>query len=366
MAALCFVIVFTFLRPVFHPESWAFFAFLAGSFVLTWLLMGFRLRLSASGAGATQIMLIYLLCYLILIYLLGLFTGFLKNSHGLAPLTVITNLLPILAITTITELWRYTLVKKAGNHQLSIAIVALFFAAVNIMIGLPTYDLATPLQIFEMAGKLILGGIAANFMLTFVAHKSDFRPALTYALVLAILPVVAPILPDIGAFISAVLAFVLPLLLLMRFNSFFAAAPQSAPRRQKRLLRVLAAAPAAALLVSIVVLVSGVFRYQAMAIGSDSMRPLISTGDVVVVDKHYGAAANIALGSIIAFKHEGKIITHRLIDIKHTSSGLHLQTKGDNNQDTDAWVVSESEVVGVVRFQLPLIGLPTVWLDRAF
>jgi hypothetical protein len=36
-------------------------------------------------------------------------------------------------------------------------------------------------------------------------------------------------------------------------------------------------------------------------------------------------------------------------------------TKGDNNHDKDP-LVSQSQIIGIVRAKIPLIGYPSVWL----
>jgi signal peptidase len=265
----------------------------------------------------------------------------------------------------LTELWRYALVKRIGDHKVALVGVALAFSALTIMVGLRTYNLSAPLELFEMIGRLIFGGIAANVMLTFVAYKSDFRPTLTYALIMAVYPIVVPILPDLGPFIYSVLAIALPTLLFMRFNEFFITR-RPIPGRGKRFTHWLTTAPALAVLAVGVILVSGIFRYWALAIASDSMNPEIKPGDVVVIDKDFGAVADIELGSVVAFRHDGVVVTHRLIDVKHDASGIKIQTKGDNNSSNDAWVVREDDLVGVVRWKIPLVGWPTVLIDRTF
>ncbi|MDR0398074.1 MAG: signal peptidase I [Candidatus Nomurabacteria bacterium] len=364
LLALFVVTICTFVYKVFHPSSLWYLGFLAACLVVTWLVVGFRLRRSVDGGQATQIVVVYILLYMVLIYLLGLITGFLRNGYSLEPLMIVYNVLPVAGVTLLTELWRYALVKRIGNHKMTLVGVMLAFSVLTILVGLQTYRLGAPLEIFEMVGRLVLGGIAMNVMLTFVSYKSDWRPAVTYALIMAIYPIVAPIIPDLGPFIYSILAILLPTLLLMRFNEFFVT-KRPIPGRHKRSGQILATAPIMVGLVVVVVLVSGVFRYWAMAIGSDSMRPGINTGDVVIIDKTYGAARDIQLGSVVAFRHDGKIVTHRLVETKNSVSGLQIQTKGDNNSANDAWVVREDDLVGVVRWKIPLIGWPTIWLDRA-
>jgi signal peptidase len=275
------------------------------------------------------------------------------------------NSLPVLGVVVLTELWRYALVKRIGQHRGMLALIALAFTALYVMAGIKTYNLAVPMEVFTMVGQLILGGLAMNVMLTFVAYKSDFRPTLTYAAVMALYPIVAPIIPDLGPFIYACLMIMLPTLLFMRFNEFFVT-KRPIPGRHQRSGRLIRTAPVVAVLTVIVILVSGIFRYWAMAIGSDSMRPNISTGDVVIIDKDFGEARDIAAGTVVAFRHDGQIIAHRLTAVKDGASGLTLQTKGDNNEKDDAWTVRKDDLVGVVLYKIPVIGWPTIWLDRTF
>jgi signal peptidase len=305
------------------------------------------------------------LFYLILIYLLGLVTGFLANGYSLAPLQILRNTLPVIGATVLLELWRYALVKRIGGHHLALALVALAFSGLMIIVGSRTYNLSAPIELFEMIGRLVLGGLAANIMLTFAAYKSDFRPTIVYSLILAVYPLVVPILPDLGPFIYSVLAILLPTLLFMRFNEFFAT-KRPIPGRHSRSGRLIATAPVLAVLAVVVILVSGVFRYWAMAIGSDSMQTAIGTGDVVIIDRNFGKITEVETGAVIAFRHDGEVITHRLVKVKDSASGLMIQTKGDNNSDNDAWTVRESDLVGLVKYKIPLIGWPTVWLDRTF
>jgi signal peptidase len=364
-AALSVAIICTFILKIFHGTDLWYLGFLAVCLVMTGLLVGFRPRRSIDGGQATQIVVIYVLFYLILIYLLGLVTGFLQSGYSLTPLMILYNTLPVIGITVLTELWRYALVKRIGDHKVALVGIVLAFSVLTIVVGSRIYNLEVPLELFEMIGRLVFGGIAANIMLTLVAYKSDLRPTLTYALTMAVYPIIVPIIPDLGPFIYSVLAVILPMLLFMRFNEFFIT-KRPIPGRHKRSGQIIATVPALAFLMIVVILVSGIFRYWAMSIGSNSMRPEINTGDVVIIDKDYGTIKDIQLGSIIAFRRDGRVVTHRLLGVRNSATGLQIQTKGDNNSSDDSWTVREDDLVGVVRWKIPLIGWPTIWLDEAF
>jgi signal peptidase len=361
--ALLAALILALVSEVFHSSSWWYVGFLALGLLTTWLVLGFRPRRSADGAAASQIVVVYALFYLILIYLLGLVTGFLQNGYSSAPLRIVSNVLPIVCVVVLTELWRYALVKKVGDHRGALVLVAILLSILSILTGFRGYDLSVSVELFEMIGQLVLGGVATNAMLTFVAWKSDFRPTLIYALIMAVYPVALPILSDLGPFIYSVLAIMLPTLLFIRFNEFFTT-KRAIPSRRKRLGRLLMTIPAVVALGVMVVLVSGIFRYWAMAIGSDSMSPEIKTGDVVIIDKNFASEKDLEIGSVLAFRRDGRVITHRLLGVKQDSIGAKFQTKGDNNPNDDAWLVRLDDVIGTVRLKISLIGWPTVWLDR--
>ncbi|MDR1196971.1 MAG: hypothetical protein LBL08_01720, partial [Candidatus Nomurabacteria bacterium] len=269
-AALSATVVCTFIYyQVFHPSSLWYIGFLVLLLAAIWLCVGFRPKRDSDGAAATQIVVVYVLLFLILIYILGLITGFLRSGYSHTPLMLIKNILPVVGVIVLTELTRYAIVKRIGDHKGALVGVTLAFSALHIIVGSTLYNPTVPLELFEMIGRLVLGGVAANVMLTYVAYKSDFRPTITYAVILAVYPIAIPILPDLGPFIYAVLDIMLPMLLFMRFNEFFIT-HRPIPGRHKRSGQILWAMPMVAVLATVVILVSGIFRYWAMAIGSDS------------------------------------------------------------------------------------------------
>ena len=103
-----------------------------------------------------------------------------------------------------------------------------------------------------------------------------------------------------------------------------------------------------------------------MAIGSQSMYPNISKGDVVIIDqfKNEERCKDVVVGEVLVFKHNNIIIVHRVTDIKERNGRLIFNTKGDNNNSADVYDIDQSQVVGVAKFKIPLIGMPSVWLSE--
>lgn len=95
---------------------------------------------------------------------------------------------------------------------------------------------------------------------------------------------------------------------------------------------------------------------------SGSMEPALSSGDVAVVDA-VGVGA-IERGDIINFQRDEdtRTTTHRVIEVVERDGQRAFRTKGDNNEDPDQGVVTQSELrgrvmtLGGIPFAIPLVG----------
>jgi signal peptidase len=101
-------------------------------------------------------------------------------------------------------------------------------------------------------------------------------------------------------------------------------------------------------------------RYLGMSfftIYGGSMMPTIPIGSVVAV-KSVEASA-IKVGDIITFStgtEADKVVTHRVVEVSNGSGALSFRTAGDNNANPDGTAVLAENVVGKVRFHVPLLG----------
>ena len=113
-------------------------------------------------------------------------------------------------------------------------------------------------------------------------------------------------------------------------------------------------------LIFIVALISGIFKYKMIAIGSDSMNPIYYRGDAIIYEKD----TDIKKGDILVFEYNNSIITHRVINIIEEDGTKYFQTKGDNNDNPDLNLTSAEDVLGKVRFIVKYIGFPTIWFSE--
>ena len=114
--------------------------------------------------------------------------------------------------------------------------------------------------------------------------------------------------------------------------------------------------------------VLGLFRNEPIAIVSNSMVPAFSRGDVVVVRKiDVDETDKLKVGDVLQYETDGRFVVHRIVKIKENDDGaLVFTTKGDNNNAPDTNPVTESQIRGVVKYVIPKIGYPSVWLNDVF
>ena len=90
--------------------------------------------------------------------------------------------------------------------------------------------------------------------------------------------------------------------------------------------------------------------YNLYLVRSESMKPAINMGDLIINGPPNG---EIKPGTIVTYEYNSKdLITHRVESI----NGETLVTKGDAVEDADSWPVTMSDVRGVYLFKIPYVG----------
>lgn len=114
---------------------------------------------------------------------------------------------------------------------------------------------------------------------------------------------------------------------------------------------------------------SGVFNRNVLIVESGSMSPSVKTGDVVVVrNVSQQQRASLQTGDVVTFKaanNQTKLITHRIIAVRHMPSGeTFYTTKGDANEVQDSALLTPERVVGEVEFRVPRLGYAITSFDN--
>ena len=96
--------------------------------------------------------------------------------------------------------------------------------------------------------------------------------------------------------------------------------------------------------------------YNLYLVRSESMKPAINMGDLIITGPLNGLInGEVKPGTIVTYEYNKDLITHRVESI----DGETLVTKGDDVEDPDSWSVTMSDIRGVYLFKVPYVGFVT-------
>ncbi len=316
--------------------------------------------------SATRILLAVIIFYFIIIFLLGLILGFGKTIFSLNPYIWLEGLIPTLIITIISERLRYLIIKNNPTEKKAIYILTLLMAIFNILLISNIFTLNNNYDIFVFICVTVLPIIAQELLSTYLVSNYGFRPVITYKLIMNLYIYILPIMTNLGDYLQSAVGIIMPFTIYVVLVKYLR--PKEEENKWKDKLTGINISfitiPVIILLTIIIILVSGIFKFQMIAIASNSMVPIYERGDAIIfekIDNKY-----LENDDIIVFKKDNILVAHRIVKTKEVSSKLYFYTKGDANNAVDVEMVSEDEVLGVVRRVVKYIGYPTVWINELF
>lgn len=97
----------------------------------------------------------------------------------------------------------------------------------------------------------------------------------------------------------------------------------------------------------------GILGFRAYIITTESMKPSINPGDIIVIKE--AKEENLNVNDIITVKTETGINTHRIIRIEPDSKKRYV-IKGDNNNIEDEGTIEIDQILGKMIFRIPTLG----------
>lgn len=99
------------------------------------------------------------------------------------------------------------------------------------------------------------------------------------------------------------------------------------------------------------------FGYTFYIVQTHSMEPEIMTNDCIVV-KQVKSPIELFVGDDISFVRstDGKVVTHRIVDIQSTAEGFQYVVRGINNPTDDEMPVKYENVLGKRVAKLAILG----------
>ena len=302
-----------------------------------------------------------LLSYIIVIYLLGLFTGFTTNVYSLRIFDVIKNILPIIFFVIFRELIRHIIAFQSKKKIGPIIILTIIYIIIDILPMILLTKFTNHYNVFTFITVYCIELIGREVLSSYLVYYTGIYPSLLYNIIFAIAPYILPIYPNLGNYLNAILGLLLPFIIYIIIKKWI---NYNTKETKGFVIVKIIGIPILIFSLLIVILTSGVFKYQLIAIASDSMNPIYYRGDAVIYEKVN--VGEIKEGDILVFTKNSSIITHRVIKVIDDNDNLKFQTKGDNNENVDFDYTDENQVLGIVKYIVKYVGLPTIWFNETF
>ena len=313
-------------------------------------------------AGRTLLVSSVVIVWLVLYFLSGLVTTYVHNSLFTDVKGIAINLWQFALVAAAIEYSRYSLMKLIGRRN-----VLWFGFVLSIVLAVQQMNFGQLQHVQDVAELIQLGvadfipAILASFTLTYLAITSGLATQLIYRLGLVAIVVLTPIIPNYDWYLQGI-SLILLAVIIYAVVDRDAQANVRHPYRQRNPRRAFDVLWFAGTL-ALVGFMTGMFSYRPYAIPTNSMLPTYGSGTMAVVQK-VNDPMDVKVGDIVQYKTTSVLITHRAIAIEPSADGSGERVyilKGDNNPSPDK-PIKQSQIVGVVRADVPYVGYPTVWL----
>ena len=306
-----------------------------------------------------RIVIATLMAFLLVIYFVGLFLGFKENIIEIKSLNILKIILPLIILIVSQELIRYIIARNNQKEKKPLIVYAFIMIIVDIIMHSFMYNFHSREEVFIFISLIILPSIAKEMLSSFLVYKCSYVPSLIYRLAIGLYAYVFPIIPNLGNYLTAVVDIFLPFTIYY-FSARTIRKHEKEGLYYKKIIKRIVYVPLLVMVLIITSLITGIFKYKLIAIGSNSMNPTYLRGDAIIYEKE--KPKDIDVGDILVFKKDGRLITHRVVKKTKVNEKVYFYTKGDANKSVDNFKINEEEVVGKVDLVVKYVGYPTLWI----
>lgn len=312
-----------------------------------------------------RIVIIGLFALLIIVYSLGLFLGYSRSIFSRNLITMFKNILPVVVILVSQEIIRYIVSKNTWDNRKYIVFLTMIYIVFNILTEFNYSRLENNELVFIFICGPCLRIIATQLIYSYITYKVSVLPTIILRGALEIYPYIFPFYPNLGDYIDSIVNIAFPFFLYKSISKMVIY-KEKVNKKVRKINTYVLFSPVLLFLAIIIVLVSGLFRYKMIAIGSNSMVPVYHRGDTVIYDQinKQDVRRRVREGDILVFNRNGTIMTHRVVRMEYTNGKLVYITKGDANKKEDAFTTETDKVLGVVKLRIKYIGYPTLWITE--
>ena len=310
---------------------------------------------------------IYVIAFLLLTYMLGLFLGFTSNVYKLNLTNLFHNIIPYALLIIIAEVLRYEIIRKGEGSTLAYILIVFILTNIDLCLFRNIYDLSNGDGQIKYICVIVIPNLFKNVILMYFTKHGGVYPSLIYRLVLDLKLVIVPIFPNFGSYFECIINTTLPVLMafVIHFNlKKFEDEHENIDVKGSKKIKFIVITIILSIVIFINILVSCTFKYGMMAIGSNSMVPEFARGDAILYER-IDDDTQLEIGQIIIFKKDKKTVVHRLIEIVDIGNDEYIYyTKGDANADPDGYPIERKDIIGISKIRIKYIGFPSVALGE--
>ena len=343
-------------------NNYTFSLFLFGIFLLTFKYFGIERDNKYYNKDLLFNILIGLFMYTVISYLLGLWLGFLANPLSMNIIKIVYRIFPIIIIISISEVLRYIFLSKSKRYKDIIILTTISFIFLELTMLTSAYDFSKKEEILTFV-LLMMTVITKNIFLSYSSYKTDYVIPISYRLYMELPIYMIPLFPDLGDYVNTMIYFLVPIVFLyITYKSLAKEKSEELHFRPKsKIRRNIGIGILVIVVLSFVGITCGWFKYYTLVIGSGSMTPNINKGDIIIIKKlSQEELEELQIGDVLVFESENRIVVHRIEEITDNE----FYTKGDANNEKDAYPVKRFDVIGTTNLRLRVLGWPVLWLNE--
>lgn len=312
-------------------------------------------------------MLIISFIYLAIYFYMGFILDFSKSpySHSIGSIiqNVIIQIIPIIGI----EIARCVISIRNKSNKLVLVYIAIILALIEIKYNILLDLLSDKEKLFQYICEIVIPTLSYSYLFTYLASKGGWKASLICRTFNKLVILSFPILPNTNWFLNGAMSIISQVIIYLLFKYRFFKNKTEIKNRKENITTKIVYTITIVICITLVSFVMGLFKYEPIAIASNSMYPSFIRGDVVIFKKlNESELDKIPEGSIIVYSVLNQNVAHRVVKVIEKENKVLYQTKGDSNNVPDLLLVETSQIKGVYVLCIKYIGYPSVWLYDYF
>lgn len=306
---------------------------------------------------------IFSLVYLVLYFGSGMIFDFNYSPYSHTLINIVKNIFRLIVPIICMEIIRDAYIIKNKKNILFIILCTIMFVLLEFNAASFINVATSSKELFKNICSVIFPLIMSNILYTYFDLNGSYKMVLLYRLPIELVFILVPIFPNHNWFIQACFGIIPQIFFIisLRYLNNERNLRNSKTRKQENIYGYI---PVFIICIFIVLFMYGAFKYELVAIVSNSMVPIFSRGDAVLYEKLSDEALqNIDINNIIIYGRGGQVVVHRVIDKWESNEKIYYLTKGDANDKDDYLPVEPKQIVGVYKFSIKYLGYPAVWLN---